>query len=409
MAMMRRLQQGGLLTGLLVAPLLRGSVAGDVAMRGAGREAAGLKSAIVFVGSAQCDWDDSTCRPGQPTTAQERIVYAVEVSADGSLKPRPELSVDVGGVPAWVTAAQVAGVNCLFVSRLDKDDILGLPLSSDTKPELPGSSAPAGGQFPVFSAVAEGDTLLGANYGSNEGASAVSYHIGSGCSLQLAQSIPHHGGSNVVPWRQADAHTHGVLPTKDGLAYACDLGMDTVFVYKLLSDGQLQEQGRVQTPAGCGPRHAVLHPEKPFVYVLCELSQAVLTFHVSAQSPLLTLAQTSSLLPQGASAGGSKAGEIVMLPDGSSLYASNRQVLNTITGFAIDKDNGLLKKAQEVPAPAFPRGMTLALGGKLLLVAGQSKTELVSYRVLPGGRLKATGHSLTTGLPPFPASLAVMR
>mmetsp|Transcript_157705 Transcript_157705/g.505784 ORF Transcript_157705/g.505784 Transcript_157705/m.505784 type:complete len:406 (+) Transcript_157705:58-1275(+) len=405
MAMLRKLQQGGLLTGLLVAPLL----AGDAAMRGAARAAAGLESAIVFVGSAQCDWDDSTCRPGQPTTAQERIVYAVEVSADGSLKPRPELCVDVGGVPAWLTTAQVAGANCLFVSRLDKDDILALPLSSDAKPELLGSSAPAGGQFPVFSAVAEGSTLLGANYGSKEGASAVSYHIGSGCSLQLAQSIPHHGGSNVVRGRQADAHTHGVLPTKDGLAYACDLGMDTVFVYKLLSDGQLQEQGRVQTPAGCGPRHAVLHPEKPFVYVLCELSQAVLTFHVSAQSPLLTLAQTSSLLPQGASAGGSKAGEIVMLPDGSSLYASNRQVLNTITGFAIDKDNGLLKKAQEVPAPAFPRGMTLALGGKLLLVAGQSKTELVSYRVLPGGRLKATGHSLTTGLPPFPASLAVMR
>eukprot|EP00446_Apocalathium_sp_SHHI-4_P083944 CAMPEP_0177490162 /NCGR_PEP_ID=MMETSP0369-20130122/31113_1 /TAXON_ID=447022 ORGANISM="Scrippsiella hangoei-like, Strain SHHI-4" /NCGR_SAMPLE_ID=MMETSP0369 /ASSEMBLY_ACC=CAM_ASM_000364 /LENGTH=361 /DNA_ID=CAMNT_0018966721 /DNA_START=56 /DNA_END=1141 /DNA_ORIENTATION=- len=361
MAMLRKLQQGGLLTGLLVAPLL----AGDAAMRGAVRVAAGVESAIVFVGSAQCDWDDSTCRPGQPTTAQERIVYAVEVSPDGSLKPRPELCVDVGGVPAWLTT--------------------------------------------VFSAVAEGSTLLGANYGSKEGASAVSYHIGSGCSLQLAQSIPHHGGSNVVPWRQADAHTHGVHPTEDGLAYACDLGMDTVFVYKLLTDGQLQEQGRVQTPAGCGPRHAVLHPGKSFVYVLCELSQAVLTFQVSEQSPLLTLAQTSSFVPQGASAGGSKAGEIVMLPDGSALYASNRQGRNTITGFAISKDNGLLTKAQEVPAPAFPRGMTLALGGKLLLVAGQSKTELVSYRVLPGGRLKATGHSLTTGLPPFPASLAVMR
>mmetsp|Transcript_157706 Transcript_157706/g.505790 ORF Transcript_157706/g.505790 Transcript_157706/m.505790 type:complete len:410 (+) Transcript_157706:58-1287(+) len=408
MAMLRKLQQGGLLTGILVAPLLRRALAGDAAMRGAARAAAGLESAIVFVGSAQCDWDDSTCRPGQPTTAQERIVYAVEVSADGSLKPRPELCVDVGGVPAWLTTAQVAGANCLFVSRLDKDDILALPLSSDAKPELLGSSAPAGGQFPVFSAVAEGSTLLGANYGSKEGASAVSYHIGSGCSLQLAQSIPHHGGSNVVRGRQADAHTHGVLPTKDGLAYACDLGMDTVFVYKLLTDGQLQEQGRVQTPAGCGPRHAVLHPGKSFVYVLCELSQAVLTFQVSEQSPLLTLAQTSSFVPQGASAGGSKAGEIVMLPDGSALYASNRQGRNTITGFAISKDNGLLTKAQEVPAPAFPRGMTLALGGKLLLVAGQSKTQLVSYSVQPGGRLEATGHSLTTGLPPFPAALAMM-
>jgi len=251
--------------------------------------------------------------------------------------------------------------------------------------------------------------LLGANYGSKEGASVVSYHIGSGCSLQLAQSIPHHGGSNVVPGRQADAHAHGVLPTKDGLAYACDLGMDTVFVYKLLTDGwQLQQQGRVQTPAGCGPRHAVLHPGKPFVYVLCELSQAVLTFQVSEQSPLLTLAQTSSFVPQGASAGGSKAGEIVMLPDGSALYASNRQVLNTITGFAIDKDKGLLTKVKEVAAPAFPRGMTLAVGGKLLLVAGQSKTQLVSYSVQPGGRLEATGHSLTTGLPPFPAALAMM-
>jgi len=73
-------------------------------------------------------------------------------------------------------------------------------------------------------------------------------------------------------------------------------------------------------------------------------------------------------------------------------------------GFAIDQDNGLLTKTQDVPAPAFPRGMTLALGGKLLLVAGQSKTQLVSYSVQPGGRLEATGHSLTIGFPRFPAA-----
>eukprot|EP00444_Apocalathium_aciculiferum_P044552 CAMPEP_0183525432 /NCGR_PEP_ID=MMETSP0371-20130417/20645_1 /TAXON_ID=268820 /ORGANISM="Peridinium aciculiferum, Strain PAER-2" /LENGTH=67 /DNA_ID=CAMNT_0025724671 /DNA_START=65 /DNA_END=264 /DNA_ORIENTATION=- len=67
MAMLRKLQQGGLLTGLLVAPLLRVALAGDAAMRGAARAAAGVESAIVFVGSAQCDRGDSTCRPGQPT------------------------------------------------------------------------------------------------------------------------------------------------------------------------------------------------------------------------------------------------------------------------------------------------------------------------------------------------------
>jgi len=259
--------------------------------------------------------------------------------------------------------------------------------------------------------------LVGASYGDeHEGASLGVYQVGAGCELQLTGAVSHHGGSRVVPWRQGAAHVHGAFPGRNGLVYVCDLGMDTVFVYRLGSGGEAKELSRTQTPPGCGPRHAAVHPDGHAVYVLCELSQDVLTYHHrasdgkegSSDSAALALQQTSSLLKGGAGDGsGSKAGEILISPDGSALFATNRGgAQNTVTSFSTG--SGSLVWVQQVQAPAFPRGMVLVHGGSVLLVAGQSSTELVSYRVLPGAKLEATGHSLTSGLPPHPAALAVL-
>merc|ERR1712070_1284414 len=100
--------------------------------------------------------------------------------------------------------------------------------------------------------------------------------------------------------------------------------------------------------------------------------------------------------------GGSKACEIVMAPDGNTLYATNRGVLNTVTVFGIEND-GTLTQKQQIEAPAYPRGMTLAFDGGLLLVAGQSKTELSSFRVKADGTLEPA-YTITEGLPPHPAA-----
>lgn len=75
-----------------------------------------------------------------------------------------------------------------------------------------------------------------------------------------------------------------------------------------------------------------------------------------------------------------------------------------MTAFSILQDGTLLQR-QRLEAPPFPRGMTLAFGGSLLLIAGQSDTSVVSYRVRDG-LLEPTGHRLTAGLPLHPAAFA---
>jgi len=120
----------------------------------------------------------------------------------------------------------------------------------------------------------------------------------------------------------------------------------------------------------------------------------------------LNATQTVSLVPEGESLEGSTAGEIVMDAKQSFLYVTNRGKRNTVTVFSID-ESGMLEQRQQMEVPAFPRGMTLALGDRILLEAGQSKSEVVSYGVGDDGLLKATGFKLTEGLPSHPAALAL--
>jgi len=276
----------------------------------------------------------------------------------------------------------------------------------------PGTTA-SGGLNPVESSATEdGRFLLGANYRgpddttSSDGASVASFSIGDDCQLTFVDSKLH-AGSSVNPARQGAAHVHSVLPARKGLVYACDLGMDLVFTYRVGHDGKLQELSRTKTAPGLGPRHMVQHPTLPIIYVVCEMGQVVLTFREGTEGAL-TLLQTSSLLPEGVSGEGSKAAEIAILPDGLALYATNRGVQNTVTTFAISGEDGRLTWSQQVDAPAYPRGMTLALDGAVLLVAGQSKTSLKSYLVQADGTLKSSGFSITSGLPPNPAAFLVL-
>merc|ERR1719410_515045 len=111
------------------------------------------------------------------------------------------------------------------------------------------------------------------------------------------------------------------------------------------------------------------------------MGQAVLSYELSPDGSL-HLRQTLSLLDDGVSRAGGNAAEIVITADGSALYVTNRgrdRAQNTVTAFSIDE--GALRRLQQVHAPSVPRGMTLLADDTQLLVAGQSRTEIVAYRV----------------------------
>jgi len=281
---------------------------------------------------------------------------------------------------------------------------------------MPGSAVGSGGVYPVHASVSQKSRfLVVANYGGDDGASTAAFRIGAHCTLEALDVRTHHGHS-VHPWRQTAAHAHSAYITGpdsdtrhpgEHLVYTCDLGLDAIVVYNLTAEGKLEEVHRIFTSPGSGPRHLVFNPTLPFVYVLCELNQVVSSYRIEEDGGLTLLAE-KSLVHDGSTAG-KKAAELVIHPSGSALYATNRQNENTVTVFTVDAVTGILEEIQQVGAPRFPRGAALNAEGTVLLVAGQSQSEIWSYKVEADWRLTKTSFSvgLSEGMPPNPAAFAV--
>lgn len=311
-------------------------------------------------------------------------------------------------MPAWLAPSPDG--HCLFVARPGNDDVLSYSIGPGGELSAP-SSAPSGGSTPVMVSLSlDGRFVIVANYdGSGQAnATVASLAVGPGCQLSLVHS-KRHTGLSTHPWRQTAAHVHSVYMLRSGLVYACDLGTDHVVTYALSAQGFLTELRRTAAPAGSGPRHIEEHPTLPIVYVLTELKQTVLVYKLEdggllSPNPL----QEVNLVQNGAADWGSKAAELALTSDGSTLFATNRGALNTVTAFSVSAA-GLLAFRQQLAAPAYPRGMTLANKGSVLLIAGQSMTELASYTV-NDGRLTRTQHTMTKadGLPANPAAFGVL-
>jgi 6-phosphogluconolactonase len=318
----------------------------------------------------------------------------------------------------------------MFVVRADMDDIASFRLDSSTGQASPVGVYKSGGETPVHADVlyahpeghtAGGDVLLIANYHApnnattSDGATAVSMIIDPlECTLELAD-VKQHSGSSVNPDRQGGAHVHSFTAIPNvpygqhiNQAYVCDLGQDKIFSYTVQADGKLSLSSSIDTLPGAGPRHLAYTPvsstSPQFVYVVTEMDETVNAYEQTLCGGVSCLKelQSVSLVAEGQSGEGSKACELVMAPDGKTLYATNRGLLNTVTVFGIEQ-NGTLTQKQQIEAPAYPRGVTLAFDGGLLLVAGQSTTELTSYQVKADGTLER-GYTITEGLPPHPAA-----
>ena len=62
------------------------------------------------------------------------------------------------------------------------------------------------------------------------------------------------------------------------------------------------------------------------------------------------------------------------------MYVSNRGH-DSIAGFAIDPDSGLLRAIGQTPTEETPRAFNLDPQGRFLYAAGQASGKLASYRI----------------------------
>lgn len=97
----------------------------------------------------------------------------------------------------------------------------------------------------------------------------------------------------------------------------------------------------MQASIGAGPRHFVIHPSRPFVYVINEESSTMIVLDYDAVAGRLTYkGQSESTLPAGF-AGTNYTSEVGISEDGRFLYGANR-LCDTIVVFDINPDGWML-------------------------------------------------------------------
>ncbi len=271
----------------------------------------------------------------------------------------------------------------------------------------------SGGRGPVYVVVDKtGRNVLVSNYG---GGSVAVLPIDGDGRLKPASAFVQHTGSSIHPTRQRAPRAHSInLSPDNGFAYAADLGLDKVLIYRFDAEqGSLvaAEPPFAAVLPGAGPRHFAFHPTGRFAYVINEINVTLTAFSADAKSGSLTEIQTLSTLPAGVSVEeGFSTAEVQVHPSGRFLYGSNRGH-NSLTVFAIDPQSGRLTFVQNEPTQGNgPRGFGVDPTGRYLLAANQRSDSVVVFRIdARTGRLTPTGQILELGSPACVKFVAVVR
>lgn len=256
----------------------------------------------------------------------------------------------------------------------------------------------AGGGPCHVSVDAGGNVLLVANYNSGH---VASLPIKADGTLGEAASTHLHGpASHVNPKRQKGPHAHFITADQAGkFAYACDLGCDKVFIYRLDPIAAVlapNDPPYVDVPPGGGPRHFAFHPGGKFAWANNELTLTVTGFALDAARGSLTPIETVSTLPPGDTVAPTfSTAETQVHPNGKFLYVSNRKH-DTIACFRVDQTTGKLALIEAAPSIVkVPRNFGIDKSGRWLIAGGNNGGGLVVFGIdQETGKLKPNGQQL---------------
>ena len=140
------------------------------------------------------------------------------------------------------------------------------------------------------------------------------------------------------------SHAHSVTISKDNKkAYVADLGNDRIWIFDFdAEEGKLipNHQEFIQLEQGTGPRHFTVSKDGRFAWSINELNSTVSGYRISEDGGL-ELIQTISSLPEDFT-GKNYPADIHVHPSGKTLYVSNRGH-NSIASFSINADTGALE------------------------------------------------------------------
>ncbi len=203
----------------------------------------------------------------------------------------------------------------------------------------------------------------------------------------------HWPGSGPNVTRQAGPHAHFVAFSDKGkVLHVVDLGSDRVISTRLEADNSISETSILSLPAGSGPRHMALNNDASRAWLLCELSEALVSLRRDALGWKIDKIQngfTSGEQENGAAAA------IRLTTDQRHLYISER-LQSRIAGFQLDGT-----KICEVDSGGLaPRDIIVTTDGRWVIVANQLSDSLTCFSRNPiSGELQPTGKVCDIGSP----------
>ncbi len=238
-----------------------------------------------------------------------------------------------------------------------------------------------------------GHWAITANY---SGGSVTVLPIEGGGRLGEATEFIQHKGSGPNRDSQTSPHPHwvGFIP-KSNLVLVADLGIDTIAIYNFDSKKGTLTVGNpafMTIPPGSGPRHAVMHPNGKFFYVITELTSVITEYYFEAEMKRFTAVGTVPTLPEGFK-GENTGAEIAIDSKGKYVYASNRGD-DSIAVFAVsDPKRGTLKLEQHIPSGGkTPRQFEIDPTGHWLLAGNQGSDNIAIFSIdASSGKLTAAG------------------
>ena len=344
-------------------------------------------------------------------TANETFYLGTYTKPNGSQGIyRYELNTETGAITEGGLAAETDNPTFLAirpdgkflyaVNEVDKGAVSAFAIETDGKLKLLDRESSGGAGPAHVWADKSGRDVLVANYGSG---SVAVLPIQADGSLGDPSSTVQHTGSSVDPNRQKEPHAHSIYTDETNrFAYACDLGLDKVLVYRFdAAKGTItpNEPPFAMVPPGSGARHLAFHP-KGYAYVINEMLSTVTSFVHDAEHGTLKPIETISTLPAGVDGKGNSTAEIFVHPNGKFLYGSNRGH-NSIAVFAIDAATGKVTMIDDTSTQGkVPRSFAIDPTGKFLIAANQDSDDVFVFRIDSAtGKLTPTGTSFKCGAP----------